>query len=69
MSSNKTIPLNTNYLSPLLDCFVGIRFTYTIGKSPSSELTNTMLDQVHKIIGDSNMVVHYDHEFHYGLRC
>ena len=46
------------YLSPLIDCFTGVPITYTIGKSPNSELTNTMLEQAHEIIGDSNMIVH-----------
>ena len=41
------------YLSPLIDCFIGLPITYTIGKSPNTELTNTMLDNAHKIIGDA----------------
>ena len=57
------------YLSPLIDCFTGIPITYTIGKSPNTELTNTMLDQAHEIIGDSNMIVHSDRGFHYRLGC
>ena len=57
------------YLSPLIDCFTGVPITYTIGKSPNSELTNTMLEQAHEIIGDSNTIVHSDRGFHYRLGC
>lgn len=57
------------YLSPLIDCFTGVPITYTIGKNPNSELTNTMLDQAHEIIGDSNMIIHSDRGFHYRLDC
>lgn len=32
------------YLSFLIYCFTGVPITYTIGKSPNSELTNTTLD-------------------------
>ena len=57
------------YLSPLIDYFTGVPITYTIGKSPNSELTNTMLDQAHEIIGGLNMIVHSDRGFHYRLGC
>ena len=43
--------------------------TYTIGKSPNSELTNTMLDQAHEIIGDSNMMIYFNRRFHNRLGC
>ena len=57
------------YLSHLIDCFTGVPITYTIGKSPNSELTNTMLEQAHEIIGDSNMIFHSDRGFYYRLGC
>lgn len=57
------------YLSALVDCFTGVPITYTIGRSPNSKLTNTMLDQAHEIIGDSNMIIHSDCIFHYRLSC
>ena len=57
------------YLAALIDCYTGIPITYTIEKSPNTELTNTMLDQAHEIIGDSNMIVHSDRGFDYRLGC
>jgi len=57
------------YLSPLVDCFTGVPITYTIGKSPNTELTNSMLDMAHDIVGDTNMIVHSDRGFHYRLDC
>ena len=38
-------------------------------QSPNSKLTNTMLEQAHEIIGDSNTIVHSDRGFHYRLGC
>lgn len=57
------------YLSPLIDCYTGIPITYTISKSPNTELTNTMLDNAYKIIGNSNLIIHSDRGFHYRLDC
>lgn len=57
------------YLSPLVDCFTGVPITYTIGKSPNTELTNSMLDKAHDIVGNTNMIVHSDRGFHYRLDC
>ncbi|MCR5786738.1 MAG: IS3 family transposase [Acholeplasmatales bacterium] len=55
------------YLSPLIDCYDGLPITWTIGKSPNSNLTNMMLDQAHKIIGDKNIIIHSDRGFHYRI--
>ena len=40
------IPAGKIYLSPAIDCFDGMPIAWTIGKSPTAELTNTMLDSV-----------------------
>lgn len=55
------------YLSPLLDCFDGVPINWTIGKSPSKELTNTMLKDAHLIVGDAKLLIHSDRGFHYKL--
>jgi len=57
------------YLSPLIDCYNGLPITWTIGTSPSTELTNLMLDNAFKIIGKSNLLIHSDRGFHYRLDC
>ena len=55
------------YLSPLIDCFDGLPITYTCGKSPNAELTNTMLEKGHEIIKDYKCIIHNDRGFHYRL--
>lgn len=55
------------YLSPLIDCYTGTPITYTIGTSPSAQLTNTMLDNAHNIIGNNKAIIHSDRGFHYRL--
>ena len=55
------------YLSPMIDCFDGSPITWTIGKSPNAELTNSMLKQTQKIVGNSNLLIHSDRGFHYRL--
>lgn len=55
------------YLSPLIDCFDGIPINWAIGKSPSSELTNSMLKDAHLNVGDRNLLIHSDRGFHYRL--
>ena len=55
------------YLSPLIDCYDGLPITWTIGKSPNSNLTNTMLLQAQKIIGNKNIIIHSDRGFHYRI--
>ena len=60
------------YLSPLIDCYDGLPITWTIGKSPNTILTNTMLEKAHKIIGDEKIIIHSDRgcatiEFLHGL--
>ena len=52
------------YLSPLIDCYDGLPITWTIGKSPNTILTNTMLEKAHKIIGDEKIIIHSDRGFH-----
>lgn len=55
------------YLSPLIDCFTGVPITWKIGRSPTSELTNSMLMDADQIIGKRQMIVHSDRGFHYRL--
>ena len=55
------------YLSPLIDCFDGSPITWRIGKSPNSELTNKMLKNAHKIIGNCGLLIHSDRGFHYRI--
>lgn len=55
------------YLSPLLDCFDGSPITWTIGKSPNSELTNIMLEKAYKIVGNCELLIHSDRGFHYRI--
>lgn len=55
------------YLSPLIDCYDGLPITWTIGKSPNSNLTNTMLLQAQKIIGKESLIIHSDRGFHYRI--
>ena len=55
------------YLSPLIDCYNGLPITWTIGKSPNSNLTNTMLEQAKLIIGDKPTIIHSDRGFHYRI--
>ena len=38
-------------------------------KAEYSELTNTMLDQAHEIIDNSDIIIHSDCGFHYRLDC
>lgn len=55
------------YLSPLVDCFTGVPITWKMGKSPNSELTNSMLTEAYQQIGRKQMIVHSDRGFHYRL--
>lgn len=55
------------YLTPLIDCYNGLPITWTIGKSPNSNLTNTMLEQAKLIIGDKPTIIHSDRGFHYRI--
>lgn len=55
------------YLSPLIDCFTGVPITWTIGKAPTSELTNSMVMDAYQQIGKQKMIVHSDRGFHYRL--
>ena len=57
----------TVYLSPLIDCYNGLPITWTIGKSPNSNLTNTMLEQAKIIIGNQRTIIHSDRGFHYRI--
>ena len=55
------------YLSPMIDCFDGSPITWTIGKSPNANLTNTMLKQTQNIVGDGKLLIHSDRGFHYRI--
>lgn len=55
------------YLSPIIDCFDGLVFSWTIGTRPDAELVNTMLDAAIQKVFNSNdrPVVHSDRGGHY----
>lgn len=53
------------YLSPLIDCYDGLPVVYTIGKAPTTDLTNDMLIKSKDVIKDEKPIVHNDRGFHY----
>ena len=60
------IPAGKVYLSPIIDCFDGLPVSWTIGKSPSAELVNTMLDNAISILReDEKPLIHSDRGCHY----
>ena len=61
-----SIPAGKVYLSPVIDCFDGLAVAWTIGTSPSAELTNTMLDKaILSLKDDEHPVIHSDRGCHY----
>lgn len=61
------IPDGKVYLSPIIDCYDGLPNSWTIGKSPNSELTNSMLLEALKILKDNKTIIHSDRGFHYRI--
>lgn len=60
------IPSGKIYLSPIIDCFDGMVVSWTIGKSPSADLVNTMLDiAISKLTPNERPIVHSDRGSHY----
>ena len=60
------IPSGKIYLSPIIDCFDGMVVSWTIGRSPSAELVNTMLDiAISKLKPEERPIVHSDRGSHY----
>lgn len=59
------IPAGKVYLSPIIDCYDGMAVAWTIGTSPSSELTNTMLKTAIGTLSGEHPIVHSDRGFHY----
>ena len=60
------LPAGKVYLSPLIDCYDGWIVKWTIGLSPSSDLTNTMLKEaISTLKPDEKPIVHNDRGFHY----
>ena len=59
------IPSGKVYLSPIIDCYDGMVVSWTIGTSPSSDLTNQMLLGALGTIDDEKPILHSDRGFHY----
>jgi transposase InsO family protein/transposase-like protein len=60
------IPAGRVYLAPTVDCFDGMAVSWSIGKSPSAELVNSMLESaVSTLREDERPVVHSDCGSHY----
>ena len=60
------IPSGKVYLSPAIDCFDGMPVAWTIGRSPTAELTNTMLDSVISQLKPwERPIIHSDRGGHY----
>ena len=60
------IPAGKIYLSPIIDCFDGMAVSWTIGTSPNSELTNTMLSEaIETLLPGEHPLVHSDRGCHY----
>ena len=60
------LPAGKVYLSPIIDCFDGLPVSWTIGRSPSADLANTMLDGAISILKDGeHPIIHSDRGCHY----
>ena len=63
-----SIPAGRLYLSPVLDCFDGAIVSWTVSRSPDSEMANSMLRAALETIGEGDrgfLVVHSDCGCHY----
>ena len=60
------IPAGKIYLSPIVDCFDGMIVSWKLGKRPTAELVNTMLDDaIDKLHSSEQPIVHSDRGAHY----
>lgn len=61
-----SIPAGKAYLSPLIDCYDGLPFAWTIGTSPNAELADGMLSDACSTLGEGDRpVIHSDRGCHY----
>ena len=61
-----SIPSGKVYLSPIIDCLDGMPVAWTVGTSPSAELTNTMLKQaLSQLKPGEHPIIHSDRGGHY----
>lgn len=61
-----SIPTGKAYLSPIIDCFDGMPVSWTIRKSPTAEMANTMLEDACRRLADGETpVIHSDRGCHY----
>lgn len=60
-----SIPAGKVYLSPIIDCFDGLVVAWSIGKSPSADLANSMLDKAIGLLNGEHPIVHSDRGGHY----
>lgn len=61
-----SIPAGKIYLSPIIDCFDGLAVSWSIGTSPSADLTNEMLDEAISLLKENeHPIVHSDRGAHY----
>ena len=61
------IPAGKVYLSPIIDCFDGLVVSWSIGKRPTAELVNCMLDAAIETLNRQSHrpVIHSDRGAHY----
>lgn len=60
------LPSGKVYLSPVVDCFDGMVLSWTIGRHPTAELANTMLDNaIAQLSPNKSPVIHSDRGGHY----
>ena len=61
-----SIPAGKAYLSPIVDCFDGMLPSWSIGTSPNTDLTNSMLDHAIGTLKEGeHPLIHNDRGFHY----
>lgn len=64
--SQFTIPAGKIFLSPLLDCFDGKLVSWRIGRRPTGELVNSMLEEgISNLKRGQKPILHTDHGVHY----
>ena len=60
-----SIPAGKVYLSPIIDCFDGLVDAWSIGKLPSADLANSMLDKAIGLLNGEHPIVYSDRGGHY----
>lgn len=61
-----SLPSGKVYLSPIIDCFDGMPVSWSIGTSPNSILTNSMLDKaIGTLAPGETPIIHTDRGAHY----